>query len=701
MTNVSRLLPLTDGDGGILPAAGKSGLEGLAAFAERARSLETTLAALERIGGEAAATSFRGLRQDLTAFEPAITILGQVKSGKTTLVNAMAGWSDLLPSDVNPWTSVVTSLHLRPGAHRKDISARFQLMMADEWDRLLRRGGRLGELAERADAGSEMEKIRQQIAAMREKSRARLGRRFEMMLGQVHEYGYFDRNLLERYVCLGDDFQAQGLTPPPPSAADDRQGWFSDITRSADLFLNCETVPVPLCLRDTPGVNDTFLMREQVTINAVRDSRICVVVLSAQQALTSVDMGLIRLISNLQSRNVIIFVNRIDELADPAAEVGEIESSIRETLRRHAGPADAEILFGSAYWANKVLSDAIDDLAPASRAALVNWAEAQVRDADADLTPAEMVWVLSGLPRLFSAISAQVVGALGTPLLRRIASAAVAVAGSLQARNAVLVAGQAAPAGADMPDPRPRMEMLAQRHLLALSAELGEVTAAFQDRAERAHATFLERASHALLRHLEERGEDRVWEYDATGLRVLLKSAHTVFAARARAVAGARFRAAVEDLAELLYSSFGEAVEGIELDIPEVPDAPAPVTLAQTLILDFNDGWWMSWWRRARGIRAMAEKFHAMIAAETTHYMAEFKTAPARDHCLAIEATLRGLLDQGRTIVAELSQPRGELDTLPVLGPAGQGRDRRLLLGSLLASLKPFVDDARMEAPTP
>ena len=304
------------------------GMEPLAEFAEQSKHLDASLAALKAVAGEAAAQTLTRLQQDLAAFEPAITILGQVKSGKTTLVNALAGWSDLLPSDVNPWTSVVTALHLMPGPHRREVGAKFQLMKEDEWDRLLSKGGRLGELAQRADSDGEMEKIRQQIEAMREKSRKRLGKKFEMLLGQEHDYGYFDRNLLERYICLGDDFLSD------EASEDTKQGWFADITRSADLYLHCRSIPFQMCIRDTPGVNDTFLMREQVTIGAVRDSRVCVVVLSAHQALTSTDMGLIRLISNLKSRDVIIFVNRVDELPDPAAQVAEIEASIR----RHPGP---------------------------------------------------------------------------------------------------------------------------------------------------------------------------------------------------------------------------------------------------------------------------------------------------------------------------------------------------------------------------
>lgn len=333
----------------------RTGLEPLTALARKMHLLDAALVELAGLGDDSTERSVARLRTALAGFEPSVTLLGQVKSGKTSLVNALAGWSDLLPSDVNPWTSVVTSLHLVPGDTPIETGARFTFMGEAEWDRLLNKGGRIGELADRAGADSEMDKIREQVAKMREKSRARLGRKFEMLLGQSHEYGFFDRNLVERYICLGDDFAALDGVPDP---AADTQGRFADITKSADLYLHTKSLPCRLCLRDTPGVNDTFLMREQVTIQAVRDSRTCIVVLSAHQALTAVDMGLIRMISNLEARDVVIFVNRIDELRDPVRQIPEIEASIRQTLRAHQGPVEAEIVFGSAYWANKALSGA-------------------------------------------------------------------------------------------------------------------------------------------------------------------------------------------------------------------------------------------------------------------------------------------------------------------------------------------------------
>ena len=669
-----------------------AGLEPLADFADQSRRLDGSLKALERVAGDAAGRSVARLRQELNQFEPSITILGQVKSGKTTLVNALAGWSDLLPSDVNPWTSVVTSLHLIPGAHRKEIGARFQLMKADEWDRLLTKGGRLGELAQRAGASGELEKIRQQIEMMREKSRRRLGKRFELLLGQEHEYGYFDRNLLERYVCLGDDFLMDG-----DAATEGKQGWFADITRSADLYLHCQSMPFPLCIRDTPGVNDTFLMREQVSIAAVRDSRICVVVLSAHQALTSIDMGLIRLISNLQSRDVIIFVNRVDELQNLAVQVPEIERSIRETLAAHKGPTDAKIIFGSAYWANKVLSENIEDLPPASAAALVNWAETAIVDQELGMSPAEMVWKLSGLPALNRAVADRIVSSLGNPHLRRVASAAVMIAGGLEAANTVRVAGTQANATFSMPEVMRQMEDLIRQQTTALTQELSGITSAYHGRADRAHANFLERATHSLVKHLEYRGEDQIWEYDPAGLRILLKSAYSVYAARAQSSANARYKLAVQEVAELLYTSFGEVVAGMELPLPEAPEAPAPVSLAQTIVLDFNDGWWRSWWRRTRGYKAFSERFHAMISAETQGFIAQFKTIPPADFNASLEVTLKTFLDQSRDIVAEIGNCGTDRDRLQRLGVGAEEAARKKLIESLITELRDQAEQVHKE----
>lgn len=635
-----------------------SGLEPLSRLAQQRRELMAALGDLYAVSGDSTQRALGRLQAELAAYEPAVTVLGQVKSGKTALVNAMAGWSDLLPSDVNPWTSVVTSLHLSPDTARAKTSARFQFMTEGEWDRLLTKGGRIGEMAGRAGAESELQKIREQIEAMRDRSRKRLGRKFELLMGQAHDYGYFDKNLIERYICLGDDFE-------DADQSTEDQGRFADITRAADLYLNSGIIPHPLCLRDTPGVNDTFMMREQITIQAVRDSRICVVVLSAGQALTSVDLGLIRMIANLDSREVVIFVNRIDELSDPANQIPEIEAAIRDTLRTHHGPQEAEILFGSAYWANTALMGQLDALPKASAAALLNWAEANVKSGMAQISkgPAQdMVWQLSGLPALHRALGQRIHNGEAAALLSRVARSALTVASGRDAAQAIRVQAQRSGAS-DSPQlaalspetVRATFETLAQRHLETLEEELDTVLASYRDRADRAHATFVDRATRALIEHLEHWGDESVWEYDPAGLRLLLRTAYSVMSSRLQAAAEARYQAAVRDVAGLLHQGFGSAVEGVQLALPQVPDVAAPVALGQTIALDFNDGWWASWWRRTRGYHAFANRFRSLIVAETEDFMVQLKSVQVAETRANFLTRLQGFFDEQRDILAEIS----------------------------------------------
>ena len=661
----------------------KTGLESLAIFTDKIRHLDLALSKLADLGDANTGKSVARLRQSLAEFEPSVTLLGQVKSGKTSLVNAMAGWADLLPADVNPWTSVVTSLHLTPEAKRVASGAKFRFFAEDEWDRLLNKGGRIGELADRAGADSELQKIREQIEAMREKSKARLGRKFELLLGQEHEYTYFDKNLVERYICLGDHFDSD-----EPDATENNQGRFADITKSADLFLNCDTLPSKLCIRDTPGVNDTFMMREQVTIRAIRDSRLCVVVLSAHQALSSVDMAVIRLISNLKSRDVVIFVNRIDELQDPVRQVPEIRDSIVQTLTDQNGPADATIVFGSAYWANRVLAGDLENMSEESTATLLNWAENSLSAAHDSESAPNMVWELSGLPALYRALSDRIIEDIGQETVNKISRSAINIANSLQVAEAVTITGAKTSDNMTAQDIESEFVNLAHRHIRALNSEFEGLIKGYHKRADRAHGSFLDRATHSLIAHLEKWGEDQVWEYNPTGLRMLLRSAYNVFGTRAQSTTELLYEAAAADIAALYGQAFGSAVDGIAIEAPIVPHIPPPVCLGQSIALDFKDGWWKSWWRRRRGYQAYAESFQEMIRAETSDILTELKNDQADAVRDSAKAALREFLDEQRGILAGLAD-KADVDAADAHEAFGKtsNMERRRALESTMETL--------------
>ena len=243
----------------------KRNFPGLGRIADSIKQFEDVLRDFVTLSDGDTSKKVTRILQQVREVEPSVTVIGQIKAGKTSLINAMIGEPGLLPTDVNPWTSVVTCLHINTPSPELNVRAKFKFFDGAEWDKLVSNGGRIGQLAARAGADEELEKLRLQVVQMREKAQARLGRKFELLLGTEHRYGTVDDALLRRYVCVGDE-----------DAAGADQGRFTDITKSADLYIERSDFPIMLCVRDTPGVNDTFMMREQITINAVRDSRSCI-----------------------------------------------------------------------------------------------------------------------------------------------------------------------------------------------------------------------------------------------------------------------------------------------------------------------------------------------------------------------------------------------------------------------------------------
>lgn len=636
---------------------------GLKDLAQRLGTLDKSLVDLADCGEDAVAYQARELRRKLRGFEPSATLIGQVKAGKTTLVNALTGWPDLLPADVNPWTSVVTSLHLQPQARLHDRRASFRFFTNDEWDNLIRQGGRVGQIAARAGAEDELEKVRAQLDEMREKSKARLGRNFQMLLGQTHDYETFDQDLIQRYVCLGDDFWEE-------AGGDPEQGRFADITKSADLWFTGPDLPLPLCLRDTPGVNDTFMIREQITINALRGSRLCVVVLSAQQALSSVDLGLIRLISNVKAREVIIFVNRIDELADPVRAVPQIRSSITETLRRFDGPQEAEILFGSGYWAHHAVSGSFGDLSEDSGKALVAWAEAHVDGALAQLSPAQIVWHLSGLQALGDCIAERIDQGPGARLEHSVMVAVDNLRTGLAAWPRSTPSAVSGPASgrASGPDASPARLQIAPQDLLrqfdviedracaALESGLDKGHKTFGARTENARRAFLGRATGSLVNHLEQYGEAEVWTYDPSGLRMLLRSAYKVFAQSTGKTATAVLARAAADIGALYRQAFGLTADSALIAPPPLPELPAPICLGQTIALDLRGSWWARFWRRQRGYEAFSEDFARLIHEETKPVVDTLHQDCATPYSQALRGTLAAFLQGQRDIMIGLAQ---------------------------------------------
>lgn len=670
----------------------EAGLEELRAFSASAKRLRNAFEQMKTLGDENAERRADRMCRQIDTLEPSITMIGQIKSGKTSLVNALVGAPDLLPADVNPWTSVVTSLHLYPETPNFENSASFRFFDADEWDKLISGGGRIGELASRAGADEELEKIKQQVAQMREKSRTRLGRKFEMLLGQQRDYGYFDQDLIERYVCLGDEPDA--ANDPSP----DVQGRFADITKSADLRMQRAALPMRLCIRDTPGVNDTFMMREQITIRAIRDSRICVVVLSAHQALSSTDMALIRLISHVKSRDVIIFVNRVDELSDPSKQIPQIHQSIRDTLSKHKGPEKAEVIFGSALWASYALQMRLDELPKGTAKALQNWAQ---HNNDVQMIPAKRLseaeaWHYSGLPALQAAVSTRICQGMGAALLQRLASSARNVVDGLAAADRI---GSTAPQDRnttklDAEEARGLMTKTIADQTSSLEQSFDDIVQGFSDRMTRVQESFLDRATASLLVHLEQNGEQSQWTYDPAGLRVLLSSSHKVLARKSQAAFDAATAEATQALRSIYSRAFPLGSDEIQITAPKAPRVPAPVSLGRTIALDLSGSWWKRWWLQRRGYKAYAQSFYDLIKSETDPVIAELRDDLAGSVRQEASQSFEAFLSEQMSVFETLEKmQQASPEELQAFVTQSSPKERKAILENIRKTLNEYDDN--------
>ncbi|MEZ5875971.1 MAG: dynamin family protein [Hyphomicrobiales bacterium] len=308
-------------------------------FADELRDLAERTCAL---ADESKAVELTELIHGIGSESSRIAIIGQVKAGKSSLVNALVRRPGLLPTDVNPWTSVVTSLHF--GKRSKEgPAAVFTFFDDEDWDHLAS-GGRLHELTSRLGVPLNQDLLTRQVLTMRAMAEARLGPMFHHLLGKQHRFATMSSEILARYICVGDlDNTEETLSKPAA-------GRFSDVTKSAELSFEETPFAYPTTIVDTPGTNDPFLVRNEITRTQLEKADVYIVVLTAQQALSTADLDLLRLLHGLHKQRLVVFINRIDLLADVSGDADRVANHTRARLAEEFPHVVIPVIVGSAHW---------------------------------------------------------------------------------------------------------------------------------------------------------------------------------------------------------------------------------------------------------------------------------------------------------------------------------------------------------------
>lgn len=302
---------------------------------EARRELVVAGGLLRKILEPAGVTLIEEVEKRLETLTCKIALIGQIKAGKTSAINALVGQPGLLPTDVNPSTSAITQLHFNQSSSSGEAAV-FHFFSQEEWQSLASGTGRLRNLTETLVPGFEPARLHRSVAAVRSRAASRLGTEYARLLGKSHTYSKVNPNILLGYVCASE-------TAPQGSDI----GLYSEITKSADLYISEGPFDFPVTIIDTPGTNDPFLIRDEITRSCLDKADAYVVVLSALQPLSEADVSLLRILRGLQRDRIVILLNRIDEL-DDKRDVANVIEFVRNNMAIEFPDCDIPIIAGSA-----------------------------------------------------------------------------------------------------------------------------------------------------------------------------------------------------------------------------------------------------------------------------------------------------------------------------------------------------------------
>ena len=573
----------------------------------------------------------------LGRLECRVAVVGQIKSGKSSVINALARAPHLLPTRITPWTTAVTSLHFGqapPGG----FGAVFSFLEHEEWDQLATGGGRIRELTEQLVPGFAPEHLQQQAALLRQRAAERLGPEFELLLGQAHFFKALAPGMMEDYVCAGDFSGAQRL------------GKYSDITKSADIYLEHGPFAFPSTLVDTPGTNDPFLIRDEITRRSLGSADVYIVVLTAAQPLSDTDVSLLRIMRGLNKDRIVVLVNRVDDLADLDAELPQVVGYVEERLAAEFPDSHIPVVYGSAWWANQAYAFERESAARILkrrsaayllRAGLLQPHElmpANLESGDFCERARQSLLAMSGMPAIAKAVESLMSVSRPIYIQRKIARSfaelARACESAARSELQILLASEASARDAK-PSAEDRFSIYAREHdLLAgvaadieasaagIEAQLARIIQeekeALRGALQAAVDLHAARERDVLVDTLSRGRSPRVWTHEGVALRRALASTFREGFEKAAWRLTSFHARVVPELHKLMRTLVPEpdlepsGGGGEALVIP----TPAVTPLSRVLVLELEHAGWGAFWSRQPSPESSGAKIEALIRAE-------------------------------------------------------------------------------------
>lgn len=229
-----------------------------------------------------------------------IGVIGQMKAGKSTFLNAFVFERDVLPAATTPMTAALTVITYGP---EEKIEVEFYTR--EEWEEQ-----RLTAQRELTADSSETEKSKVQAAQELVEKSARIGSRLPELLGTKRT------DTLDKLIeYVGAD------------------GEFVSITKSVKIYYPKEYLK-GVEIVDTPGFNDPIVSREERTKDFLRRADAVLLMLYAGRPFDATDREIVfKHLSQCGIGKVVIGINKYDIPRENGETESEIKAYVKEEIR--------------------------------------------------------------------------------------------------------------------------------------------------------------------------------------------------------------------------------------------------------------------------------------------------------------------------------------------------------------------------------
>lgn len=241
-----------------------------------------------------------------------IGVIGQMKCGKSTFLNAFVFEDDVLPSATTPMTAALSVITY---GEEKKIVAEFYT--PDEWaEQKMQAARSLDDVA-----GNTLEESKVKAAKELVEKSVKLGSSLENYLGKTQDDSF--ENLIE-YV--GAD------------------GKYISITKSVTIYYPKEYLK-GVEIVDTPGFNDPIVSREERTKEFLKKADVVLLMLYAGRPFDATDRDILfKNVGQCGTGRVLVGINKYDIPYENGENESEIKDYVKEQLRRACKECDDSLM---------------------------------------------------------------------------------------------------------------------------------------------------------------------------------------------------------------------------------------------------------------------------------------------------------------------------------------------------------------------